>query len=147
MHTWAYRAALVHVGRTPRGKENYAPVVRYVDDAEHVTAKAEATSKGRKLTKNQRHMIELVVRIETRDRGHYVPTRFLQESGGAAHREPFSGLGDMPVNGVLVADLQQLVQSRGSERYSLGGRSVDGFRGGTQAGESPRRHSKTPSCS
>jgi hypothetical protein len=61
--------------------------VRYVDDAEHVAAKAEATTKGRRLTKNQRHMIELVVRIETRDGRHYVPTPFLQESGYAAHME------------------------------------------------------------
>lgn len=134
----------MHVGTTPRGKGNYAPVVRYVDDAEHVAAKAEATTKGRRLTKNQRHMIELVVRIETRDGRHYVPTPFLQERGYAAHMEAFSGRGDMPVSGVLVADLQQLAYSEDQN----GTRGEDGrwtvFEAGRKRWEVPVDDQKRP---
>jgi len=113
--SWAYRGALVHVGTTPRGKDNYAPVVRYLDDDERVSAKAESKSKGRRLTANQRHMIELIVRLEERDGRKHVPTPFLEESGYAARMEDFGGLNEMPVNGVMLADLQQLFYSEEGE--------------------------------
>lgn len=121
---WAYRATLVHVGTTPKGKENFAPVVRYIDDAEMLTVRAEAKTKGRQLSKNSKHLVELIVRIETRDGRSEVPRNVLSKSGFLAHVTEQNWDSSVPVHGIHLSSLQDAVYSEDPEV----GRSPDGQR-------------------
>lgn len=121
---WAYRAALIDVGTTPRGKVNRVPVVRYCDEAEAIEARAEAKTKGRSLTQSVRHMIELIVRIETRDGRVQVPREVLASSGFTTEKHGNGWDSDMPVNGIRLESLRDTFYSEDDKS----GRSPDGSR-------------------
>lgn len=120
--TWAYRAALVHVGTTPSGKENYAPVVRYVGEEERVAMVANTRTKGRKLSKTVRQMIELIVRIQARDGRRDVPREVLADSGYLSQIHESGWDLDVPIAGILVESLRDAFYAERS--VAVGDRSV-----------------------
>jgi hypothetical protein len=121
---WAYRAELVHVGTSPSGKENYAPVVRYIDDTEAATLRVESKTKGRHLTKSVKHLIELILRVVTRDGNQEVPRDVLAKSGYLAHINDQGWDANVAVHGISLSLLQDMVYDEDLEV----GRSEDGQR-------------------
>jgi len=119
-----YRATLVDVGTSPSGKDNYAPVVRYIDNAEAAAIKAESKTKGRQLSKNAKRLVELFIRIETRDGRKEVPRNVLADSGYLAHVSKQGWDSKVVVCGIQLSSLQNMVYAEDAEV----GQSADGQR-------------------
>ncbi|MBW2698464.1 MAG: AAA family ATPase [Deltaproteobacteria bacterium] len=97
---WAYRASLVHVGTTPGGKKNCR----------------------RKLPQTVQHIIELIVRIQTRDGRKLVPGDVLQRSGFTAYVADKEWDPQVPIAGVRLDSLRDAFMHEDGDA----GRSSDG---------------------
>jgi hypothetical protein len=113
--SWAYRASLVHVGTTDSGKENYAPVVRYLTDSEIIASRVSATTAGKTLSPAVKHLVELVVRIQGRDGKKPVPREVLAASGYIDAITAKSWDSKVPVHGIPTTSLQEAFYAEDSD--------------------------------
>ncbi len=105
---WAYRAKLAVVGIAPSGKENKAPIVRYLDESEAAEARKHSQKKRPKVPKGAKRLLDLMERIQARDGVTYVPTTALADSGFIAQVREWGWDPDVPINGVEVATLKDM---------------------------------------